>query len=108
MVVGLTTSKRTPPTTSRTPSRPLRTIPTAKARSSRSPDLNQFIARYLRHSVRACAAISEAAADPRHSPGALVVARPVRCDERAPFGVVVHPVKDPDAQRLLWVTRDDA
>src|SRR5260370_25892676 len=42
MVVGLTTSKRTPPTTSRMPSRPLRMIATAKARSSRSPLLNQF------------------------------------------------------------------
>src|SRR6266446_1865345 len=42
MVVGLTTSKRTPPTTSRTPSRPLRMIPTANARSRRSPLLNQF------------------------------------------------------------------
>src|SRR5260370_16935924 len=42
MVVGLTTSKSTPPTTSRTPSRPLRMIPTANARSRRSPLLNQF------------------------------------------------------------------
>src|SRR5260370_42229631 len=42
MVVGLMTSKRTPPTTSRTPSRPLRMIPTANARSRRSPLLNQF------------------------------------------------------------------
>src|SRR5712691_11317241 len=45
MVAGLTTSNSTPPTISSTPSRPFRMIPTAKARSSRSPLLNQFMPR---------------------------------------------------------------